>query len=85
MDSVKEALLYYTILHYIYYLYKYISNFITESDGSNDSGTSSFGSENKNNQKLPLSKIPFIESIKVKQVFTKDLQKVITYYISAIF
>lgn len=37
----------------------------SESDGSNDSGTSSFGSENKSNQKLPFSNIPFIESIKV--------------------
>jgi len=40
--------------------------FIIESDGSNDSGTSSFGSENKNNPKSYLSNIPYIETLKVK-------------------
>lgn len=48
-----------------YYLNKCVVNCITESDGSNDSGTSSFGCENKNNPKSPLSNIPFIETIKV--------------------
>lgn len=42
-----------------------VFNLITESDGSNDSGTSSFGSDNKNNPKSRLSSIPFIEAIKV--------------------
>jgi len=50
------------------FLHEYIFFFIV-SDGSNDSGTSSFGSENKNNKKIPLSNIPFIEAIKVKQLF----------------
>lgn len=36
-----------------------------ESDGSNDSGTSSFGCENKNNPKSRLLNIPFIETIKI--------------------
>jgi len=36
-----------------------------ESDGSNDSGTSSFGCENKNNPKSRYSNIPFIETIKI--------------------
>lgn len=50
-------------------IYECISNFITESDGSNDSGTSSCGSENKNDPKLLLLNIPFIETIKVQQLF----------------
>lgn len=58
----------YFILPYIY-IFNYISKFKTESDGSNDSGTSSFGSENKKNSKSHLSNIPFIETIKVKQFF----------------
>ncbi|XP_015380477.1 PREDICTED: uncharacterized protein LOC107174153 [Diuraphis noxia] len=36
-----------------------------ESDGSNDSGTSSYGCENKNNPKSPLLNLPFIEAIKI--------------------
>lgn len=49
------------------YVYECISHFLTESDGSNDSGTSSCGSENKNNPKLRLFNIPFIETIKVQK------------------
>lgn len=49
------------------YLVSYTSYLIvTESDGSNDSGTSSFGSDNKNNPESRLLNIPFIEVIKVK-------------------
>lgn len=44
------------------------TKFVTESDGSNDSGTSSFGYENKK-PKSRLLNIPFIETIMVQSFF----------------
>lgn len=61
-DKCKNGILY-TKINCIIYIFHVL---ILESDGSNDSGTSSYDSENKNNSKSGLSNIPFIETIKVR-------------------
>lgn len=60
MYLLKTFIDFICLVFYTFYL------FISESDGSNDSGTSSFGSDNKNNPESCLLNIPFIEVIKVK-------------------